>query len=166
MSCFCINLYFKCGTDMALLCISFVIRMPDIILHISTMIEMYWQRTLRKTHHQRKKNKNSLSCGIAALFVFKFASSLWKQKRWNRGLTTTVYFIVAHKCHSLSWCGKQPWCSSPCTPALANHFSIPIICKSRLVGALLSSRRIKLICIYTSSVLHVANVRFVSVYET
>lgn len=119
---------------------------------------MHWHRTLRKTHHQRKKS-HSLSCGIATMFVFKFASSLWKQKRWNRGLTTTVYFIVAHKCHSLSWCGKQPWCSSPCTPALANHFSIPIICKSTLAGALLSSRRIKLICVYTGRVLHVANVR-------
>lgn len=140
----------------------------DITLHISTVIKTYWQRTLQYEKLTTKERKKAfpLLWDSRSLFVFKFASSLWKQKRWNRGLTTTVYFIVAHKCHSLSWCGKQPWCSSPCTPALANHFSIPIICKSTLVGALLSSRGIKLICVYTDRVLHVANVKFVSVYET
>lgn len=35
-------------------------NMPDIVLHISAAIEMHWQRTLRKTHHQRKKVLPSL----------------------------------------------------------------------------------------------------------
>ncbi len=106
---------------------------------------MYWQRILRKTHHQIKKFFPLLwdSCSVC-LQVRKFT---WEIEAVEQRAHHHCLFIVAHKCHSLSWCGKQPWCSSPCTPALANHFSIPIICKSTLAGALLSSRRIKLICI-------------------